>query len=70
MDKKNLSDLYENDDNFKGYVDRYCEQRGIEKEEAFKHAIVNDYADDILNPSKDMDWYLNNKDVYNVKEEK
>ncbi len=40
----NLNELYENNTDFRGYVDRYAEQNGISTVEALKQAIVLCYA--------------------------
>jgi hypothetical protein len=37
--------MYEKDDAFRGYVDRYARHHGISTEEALKHALVKSYAE-------------------------
>lgn len=53
----NLENLYKSDDNFKGYVDRYCKQSGKTIEEALQNAIVKEYASYLT----DMNPELKNK---------
>lgn len=36
--------LYENSGVFRGYVDRYANQMGINVKEALRHAMVKSYA--------------------------
>ena len=40
-----LKELYETNEDFRGYVDRFAKQNGISVEEAFSHAIVKCYAE-------------------------
>lgn len=46
----NADELYESDDRFKRYVDRYCNMYNVSKEIALEHRIVLDvmkyYSDD------------------------
>lgn len=42
--KMNLKKFYEVNDDFKGYVDRYCKQSGKTIEQALEIAIVKEYA--------------------------
>lgn len=41
----NLNELYENDADFRGYVDRYAKCRWITVEEALTHKLVRNYAE-------------------------
>lgn len=40
----NLSELYETNEDFRGYVDRFAKHNGISTEEALKYSIVRCYA--------------------------
>ena len=40
-----MSDLYENNENFKEYVDRYCMIYRYSVEQALTHAIIKHVAD-------------------------
>lgn len=42
----NLTELYETNADFRGYVDRYAEHNGISTEEALEHAMVRQYAEE------------------------
>lgn len=53
----NLENLYKSDDDFKGYVDKYCKQNGKTIEEALQNAIVKEYALYLA----DMNLQLKNK---------
>ena len=35
-----MEDMYDNNSDFRDYVDSYCSHRGISKEEALKHITV------------------------------
>ena len=37
-----MQDLYENNEDFKGYVDRYCRTYDLSVEEALEHKLVQD----------------------------
>lgn len=37
-----MMDLYKRNNEFRDYVDKYCEQRKITKEQAFEHVTVKD----------------------------
>ena len=39
---------YKTNEDFKEYVDKYCKKHGIEKEEAFRHIIVQEYFNYLL----------------------
>lgn len=45
----NLEKLYEESISFRLYVDKTCKQYGIDKETAFKDAIVRSYAEYVIN---------------------
>ena len=40
-----LSAMYDNDKNFKEYIDRYCKCRQISKEEALSHTTTKEVAE-------------------------
>ena len=42
----NLTELYETNADFRGYVDRYAKHNGISTEEALEHAMVRQYAEE------------------------
>ena len=44
-----LTDMYEQDEDFKRYVDRYCTKHQIPVKEALTHVIVQDVASGYLN---------------------
>lgn len=44
-----LTDMYEQDEDFKRYVDRYCTKHQIPVKEALTHVIVQDIASSYLN---------------------
>lgn len=44
-----LVDMYEQEEDFKRYVDRYCAKHHIPVEEALTHVIVQDIASYYLN---------------------
>lgn len=37
-----MQDLYENNKDFKRYVDRYCRMHGLSVEEALEHKLVQE----------------------------
>lgn len=39
-----LEELYINNTDFKEYVDKYCRQKQITKDEALQHRLVLEYA--------------------------
>ena len=41
-----LKELYETDERFRGYVDRYAKHNEISTEEALEHAMVRLYAEE------------------------
>ena len=44
-----LTDMYEQDADFKAYVDKYCTKHQIPVNEALTHVIVQDIASSYLN---------------------
>lgn len=48
----NVTELYETNKEFKEYVDKYAESRGIQVSEAFEHQAIKSYADYLLNKDK------------------
>ena len=40
-----MREFYDHNEDFKSYVDRYCKQYGLAVEEAFKHEIVKQVAE-------------------------
>lgn len=48
-----LRKMYETDADFKGYVDRFVKHRNISTDEALKHSIVRNYAEDLEERKKD-----------------
>lgn len=48
-----MEELYEKNENFKFYVDGFCKQRNIDKEEAFEYKIVKETARHFNNIAKD-----------------
>ena len=44
-----LIDMYEQDEDFKRYVDKYCTKHQISVDEALSHVIVQDVASNYLN---------------------
>lgn len=49
----NLTELYETNADFRGYVDRYAEHNGISTEEALEHAMVRNYAEYLAENGKE-----------------
>lgn len=39
-----MKEFYERNADFRRYVDKYCSNKPFEKEEAFRHAIVQEVA--------------------------
>jgi hypothetical protein len=42
MNDENIQDLYENNNDFKRYVDRYCRTYGLSVEDALEHNLVQE----------------------------
>lgn len=45
----NLKEMYENNADFRRYVDRHTRQYEVSTEEALKHALVRNYAEYLEN---------------------
>ena len=50
-----LMKLYETNENFRGYVDRYAKHRGISTEEALSHSMVWSYAEYLKSRGKESE---------------
>lgn len=53
-----LYEMYENNEQFKRYVDRYAKDNNIIPAQAITHVMVKNYAEYLLNPGEKLDWVL------------
>lgn len=54
MNDENMQDLYENNNDFKRYVDRYCRTYGLSVEEALEHNLVQEVGKQYQEPEENQ----------------